>query len=510
MEPETTNKDSLARIIISIMLGVFLAGIDATVVGTAMPTVVADLGGLSLYSWVFSAYMLTTAVSMPVFGKLSDLFGKKKIFYVAVGFFLLGSALSGLSENMVQLVIFRGLQGVGAGGLAAVPFALIGSVFPVHRRGRAYGLISAVWAISSIIGPMLGSLIVLQLSWRWVFYINIPIGITAAVLLSSSYRESVTPRRAPIDWLGAFSLTLTITSLLLVFLQLGEGLAILTLEVAGLSVFFLIWLIVFVLREQRARDPLISVNFFRVRAFSTGNVLGFLAGFCFFGVLAYVPLFVQNIQGGSAADVGLVITPLAIGWSGASIIVGNRLHRTGEKKIVRYGILAMLLGFGMAFFLQYDAPVWYVIACMLVIGVGMGMQTPALLLIVQNSLSASVIGVATSTHMLIRTMGGAVGVSLMGAVLTGSMLSKFAVLSTRRTLETFPAEVQRNFGDPHQLLSESVRSLMNVEQSILILRTFTAALHEMFVVGIVAMAASWILSSSLQRTTLTKDTRPSN
>ncbi|HEY4644502.1 MAG TPA: MDR family MFS transporter [Bacteroidota bacterium] len=500
--PEKGNRSdegSLVLIIISVMLGVFLAGMDAIVVGTAMPTVVSELGGLNLYSWVFAAYMVASAVAMPLFGSLTDVFGKKRNFYASIGIFLLGSALSGMSTSMTELVLFRALQGIGAGGLAAVPFALIGSVFPVHRRGRAYGLISAVWAFASIIGPLVGSIIVLHLSWRWVFYINIPVGIAAVVLLTVSYHETPASRRASIDWPGAAAMTAAIVSLLLFFLRVGEGEPVLSQGTSWLLAIFLGCSALFVVVELRTAKPLISLSFFKQRTFTLANLLAFSAEFSIFGVVAYVPMFVQNVQGGSAADAGLVIAPLSIGWSGASIVSGHLLHRTGEKSPIKYGILFMFLGFAGSYFVRYDSPVWYIVASMLMVGIGMGSQTPSLLIIVQNSLSKSSIGVATATHMLTRTIGGAIGVSLMGAVLSRSLMAKFDFLSARGMMHSFPAEVQKHLGSPQQLLSEPVKNLLTSEQLTLVLRTFTVAIHDMFVVGLLAMTVSWLLSFLLPR-----------
>jgi EmrB/QacA subfamily drug resistance transporter len=480
-------------IVVGVMLGVFLSGIDALVVGTAMPTVVQDLGGIQLYSWVFSSYMLATAVFMPLLGKLSDLWGRKRLFYVSIFTFLLGSTLSGTSQNMLQLVIYRVIQGIGAGGMAAVPFAIIGSVFPPEKRGRAFGLIAAVWGVASIVGPAFGSFIVMHFSWRWVFYVNIPFGLASILLINFAYHEDVQRRDVALDLKGAAGLGIAITTLLVAFFAVGQGRQITSPSVLLLSGLSLGTIYAFTKVERAAKDPILPLEFFRIRAFSAANVCGFIGGFAIFGGVAFVPLFIQSVQGGSPVKVAIVVTPMSLGWALASVVTGQVLHLTGPRRIVLSGMACMGAGFLLASFVRSDSPLYYMILSTTLIGIGMGVQTPALLATVQNALHSSVLGVATSSQMLSRILGGAMGTSMMGAALTHSMQDEF-LHSSSGLLANLPDAVKLHLNEPHELLTESMRANLDPQYLNYILSVFVHALHNVFVTGL-AVATAGILAA---------------
>jgi len=485
-------------VVLGVMLGAFLSGIDATVVGTAMPTIVSDLGGLSLYSWVFSSYMLTTAVFMPLFGKLSDLWGRKKLFYVAVLTFLLGSTLSGTSQNMLQLVLYRVIQGIGSGGMASVPFAIIGSAFPPQKRGRAFGFIAAVWGISSIIGPAIGSFVVLHMSWRWVFYVNIPFGLTSIFLISIAYHEYVERVPVSLDWKGALSLSIGIVAILLAFFSVGKGEELYSPAVVALVGVFVLMLFAFVQTEKTAAEPLLPLAFFRMRAVATSNICGFIGGFAIFGGVAFVPLFVQSVQGGSAVKAAMVITPMSFGWSVASILAGQFVHKLGARQIVPVGMACMAGGFLLARFVNVDSPIWHMIIATMLIGVGMGVQTPSLLTTVQNALHSKVLGAATSSQMLARMLGGSIGASVMGAALTHSMQDQFRNSSSGLIAE-LPDSIRLHLGEPHRLLAESVRANLNAGHLNYILGVFTDALHNVFITGMAVACLGVIVALFLPK-----------
>ena len=494
--PEKQQK--VALIVAGVMLGVFLSGIDALVVGTAMPTIVDDLGGLHFYSWVFSSYMLMTAVFMPVFGKLSDLWGRKRIFNISIAFFLLGSILSGTAHNMLELVLYRVVQGIGSGGMAAVPFAIIGSVFPPKSRGRAFGFIAAVWGISSIIGPALGSFIVTHLTWRWVFYVNIPFGLASIALINIAYHELHEREPVSVDIKGALALGSSIVALLLVFFTIGNGEAIISVSVLSITCIFLVMSYFFVLAERKANDPILPLEFFQVRAFKISNVCGFLGGFAIFGGIAFVPLFIQSVQGGSPMKIAMVITPMSLGWSGASIAGGQILHWVGARILVMAGMGLMAIGFLLASFVQVESPLYYMIIAGMFIGIGMGAQTPALLATAQNSLHSKVLGVATSTQLLSRMLGGAIGASVMGAALTHSMQTAFRT-SSSSLMARFPDALKEHLGEPHQLLTESMRETLQPQVFDYILNVFTQALHTVFITGSVVAAVGVIVGVLLPK-----------
>lgn len=499
---EESNQNARLRIIAGVILAAFLAALDTTILATVMPTIAGELGGLPLYSWVFSVYMIMTAVSMPIWGKLSDALGKKKLFLAAVAVFLAGSALCGASQTMIHLIVFRGIQGIGSGGLASVPFALVSTVFPRRERGKALGLLASAWGIASVVGPLLGSAIVMSATWRWVFYINIPVGAAAQWIIARNYREAAVPHREAIDYAGAVLLIASIVSLLLMVLEMGHARGSPSAQVWILLCLFLLFLALFIRRERAAPNPVLELGFFTRRAFWVGNLLGFLSSFAMYGVIAFVPLFAQSVLGGTALQAGLVITPMSLSWSAASVVAGRLTHRLGENPLIRFGMLMMVLGFVLALFTTYDTSVGYLILCVATVGIGMGCQTPSLMLSVQHSLDQANVGVATSTQMLARTIGGAIGVGVMGSAVTGSMLRQFAALEAEGTMAGFPERVRELSGDPQKLLAPQVRSMLSGDQLATVLTAFTHAMHAVFLTGLVVIVAGSLVSLLLPPSSL--------
>jgi EmrB/QacA subfamily drug resistance transporter len=481
------NRRNRVHIIIGVICGAFLAALDTTILSTVMPTIVSDLGGLGLYSWVFSVYMIMTAIAMPVWGKVSDSVGRKSVFFAAVAVFLIGSILCGMSRTMVHLIVFRGIQGIGAGGLASVPFALISTVYPPRERGKALGLLSSVWGVASVVGPLAGSLILLHLDWRWVFYVNIPGGIAAIVIVGARYREEPDRHREQIDYGGALLLCVTIVALLLGFLLFGRGemsMSVISLFAgSGAFLFLFIW------RERRAKTPILQLTYFTRKAFWVGNLLGFIASFAMYGVIAFMPLFAQSVLQGTAFSSGLVITSMSLSWSLASVVAGRLVYRWGERRLIRTGLLVMFAGFLLSTAITAMASTFFLILCVVVIGAGMGAQMPSLMLSVQHSLDAKNVGVATSTHMLARTIGGAIGVSVMGSVVSRTMNSRFSELSAAGLLGGFPESVRAHLRDPQELLSAYVRPLLSDDNLATVLTAFAGALHQVFVVGLFVVLA---------------------
>ena len=478
-------------------MGSFLGALDTTILATVMPTIVGDLGGLHLYSWIFSVYMIMTAVSMPIWGRLSDTMGKKTLFTAAVGLFLLGSVLCGMSASMLELILFRGIQGIGAGGLASVPFALVSTVFPPRDRGKALGVLASVWGISSVIGPLLGSAIVTYAHWRWVFYVNVPLGAAAVATIAKHFADASGRRREPIDYAGATFLAVAIVSLLLAVLGFGGARGEAGAGAWPFLLVFLLFTALFIRRESRAPHPLLDLALFTRRAFWVGNVLGFVSSFAMYGIIAFVPLFAQTVQGGTAMRAGLVITPMSLAWSASAFAAGRLTKRLGENALTRTGMVLMAAGFLLSLGTTYNSSIPFLMLCVATVGAGMGCQTPSLMLTVQQSVEHGYVGVATSTQMLARTIGGAVGVSVMGAAVTGSMIRDFASLERSGGLEGFPAAVRHMIGDPQKLLGGEVRSLLGPDQLATVLTVFTQALHAVFLTGLVTIIAGLALSAAL-------------
>ena len=404
---------------VGVMTGMLLAALEATVVGTAMPTIVAALGGLGHYSWVFSAYLLTSTVTVPVWGKLSDLFGRRRLFQIGVGVFLIGSAACGFAQSMTQLIGARALQGLGAGALVPLAMTIIGDIFTLEERAKMQGLFSGVWGISSIFGPLAGGFITDQLSWRWVFLINLPVGIAAAIIIGVALKEPPRHERPSIDYLGAIVLTGACTLLLLV---LGDTRSSWTIPLVALVVALLLW---FLRIERRARDPIVPLGLFRNRIIAVAVTVGFLAGIAMFAAITFVPLLAQGVLGTTATQAGSFLTPLMLSWVLMSIVGGRLLIRFGTRVLVVGGLVLMLIGFGALATFTRDTPRPLMIVELIFIGAGLGLVMLTLLIASQHSVAREQLGITTSLNQFSRSIGGALGVAIMGALLAAG-LSQFS------------------------------------------------------------------------------------
>jgi EmrB/QacA subfamily drug resistance transporter len=400
---------------IGVMTGMLLAALEATVVGTAMPTIVAALGGLAHYSWVFSAYLLTSTVTVPVWGKLSDLFGRRRLFQIGVAVFLLGSLACGVAQTMTQLIVARAFQGLGAGALVPLAMTIIGDIFTLEERARMQGLFSGVWGVSSIFGPLVGGFITDRLSWRWVFLINLPVGIAAALIIGFALIEPPRRESPSIDYLGASVLTFAVTLLLLV---LGDGImgraSGLLLVVAGL----VLW---FVRIERRAKDPVVPLALFRNRVVAVAVGVGFLAGIAMFAAITFVPLLAQGVLGATATEAGSFLTPLMLSWVLMSIVGGRLLIRFGARVLVLLGLVFMLGGFVALAMFTPATPRVVMMVELIFIGAGLGLVMLTLLIASQHSVAREQLGITTSLNQFSRSIGGAIGVAILGALLSAGL-----------------------------------------------------------------------------------------
>ena len=406
------------------MLATFLAALEATAVGTAMPTVVADLGGMAHYSWVFSAYLLASTTTVPMYGKLADLFGRRKIFTVGVALFLLGAALAGTSGSPGQLIAYRAIQGLGAGAVMPIAVTMIADIYNLEERGRIQGLFSGVWAVSSIVGPAAGGLITDLLSWRWVFYINIPVGLASVVGLFVFYREDGVRRKHRLDIIGTVSLTAAIALLLLALLE-GSGLwgwldprtiAMFGLSGSGLLLFF--W------QENRVAEPMLPLGLFRNRVIAVSSMGSIVLGTILFCAAAFVPMFAQGVLGGTAIDAGMALAPMSIGWPIASTTSGWLLFRFGYRPFTIAGAAIGVFGCLMLSGADAESGRFAVMLAMLFVGMGLGFTSTPYLLAVQNAVPHNQRGVATSSVQFFRTIGGAIAVAALGAVLNAHLAAR--------------------------------------------------------------------------------------
>jgi EmrB/QacA subfamily drug resistance transporter len=468
---------------VGVMLGSFLAALEATVVGTAMPTVIASLGGLELYSWVFSAYLLTSTVTVPVWGRLSDLYGRRPLYFASVIFFLAGSALSGLSGSITQLIIFRAVQGLGAGGLVPLGMTIIGDIFTLRERARIQGLFSGIWGLASILGPLAGGFITDHFSWRWVFYINVPFGLAAAAVVGIALVEPKKAERPSIDYTGATWLALAITLLLLVLVESSRiSLRSNPLVLVAIVCIILISLL-FVRAERRAADPIVPLSLFRNRVVSVGSITAFLVGTAMFGAISFIPLFVQGTLEGTATEAGSVLTPLLLGWVALAIIGGRLMLKIGYRSTVLAGLVLLLVSFLVLLKISRGTPRWWLLADMGLMGAGMGLVMLALLIATQSSVDRSQLGIATSLNQFARSIGGAVGVAVMGAVMTIGLSSQLDLI--QRNSGQARAEVERIVRNPSALIEAQSRAKLPPALLASMETALANALHKVFLVGTV-------------------------
>jgi EmrB/QacA subfamily drug resistance transporter len=401
-----------------LMIAMLLAMLDNLIVGTALPTIVGELGGLGHLSWVVTAYALATAVSTPVWAKLGDLFGRKGVFMASIVVFLVGSALSGLSQDMGQLIAFRGVQGIGAGGLMVGAMAIIGDLVPPRDRGRFQGMMAAVMPVAFIGGPLLGGFLTDNLSWRWAFYINLPLGVLALVVVGlTMHLPGRRPGRVLIDWWGASLLAAGISALTLLTTWGGNQYAWGSWQILGLAVTTVLALIAFVVVERRVEEPILSLDLFHSHNFTAAIVMTFLVGFAMFGAVTFLPQFQQNVQGASATSSGLLLLPLMGGMLVTSLLGGQVISRTGRYRwLLVTGSVVMTVGLGLLATMGVATGQLTTSLYMVVLGVGLGMLMQTTMLIVQNSVARRDIGAASGASTLFRTIGGSLGVSLLGAV----------------------------------------------------------------------------------------------
>lgn len=405
----------------ALVLGMFLAALEATAVGTAMPTVVGELGGVSRYSWVFSAYLLTSTTTVPLYGKLADLYGRLRIYLVAAFLFLLGSALSGAARTLDELIIYRAIQGIGAGGVMPIAITLVGDIFTLEERGRMQGLFASVWGISSLVGPALGGLITDLLSWRWVFYLNLPFGIASSVLLMIFLREERQPQAHRLDLWGTVTLTLSVTLLILALLEGSDSWGWGDPKTVACFTGAAIMLLLFLRQEARAPEPMLPLDLFKDPVIAVGSMGATVVGMLLFAASAFVPMFAQGVSGGTALDAGLTLAPVSIGWPLASTVAGRLLLRIGYRPLVIAGGCAAILGSALLAMVDADSARVQIILSMLVLGIGLGLMATPYLVAVQNAVPWNRRGVATSSQQFFRTIGGTIAVAALGAVLNARL-----------------------------------------------------------------------------------------
>lgn len=491
----STSKRNLAAF--GVMLVIFLFAIDATIVSTAMPTIVAKLGGLELYSWVFSIYMLTSALTTPLFGKLSDLYSRRRLMLIGIGIFVIGSTLCGAAQSMEALVLFRAIQGLGGGAIYALSFIVVGVLYSAQERPKMQGIISGIWGIASVLGPLAGGIIVDNWSWRWAFFVNLPITAIAVGLIVTGLHEAKVEQHAhKLDITGTLAL---LSGLLLLFYALshearaGQGLdaGLIIIIVLGLT-----FIAVFYFVEQRAAEPIMPLDLFHPRLFKSSAAVATLAAMGVFGAVSYLPVYLQGVRGLTASRAGMVLLFVSMAWTTGSLIAGQALNRLGYRIVAMTGMALLSAGYSFLILVTSELSIIWVVVGGILIGTGMGLANLTTLVAVQNAVPHQRIGVATSTVMLFRTFGGAFAVSIMGTVLLNRMQSGLRQLSAG---ELRPDLIAR-LAHPQNLLMPETRAEIPPELLPKMVEILGDGIWSAFLTGFVLMLAglaiSFLISSS--------------
>lgn len=484
-------------VLVTVMLAMFMGAIEGTIISTAMPAIVGELGGFALYSWVFSAYLLMNAVTVLIYGKLSDLFGRKPILTFGIIIFLIGSILCGMAETMEMLILFRFIQGFGAGAVAPIATTIVGDIYTKEERAKIQGYLSSVWGISAITGPALGGLLVEYVSWHYVFWINVPLGILAIAGLWLFLHENVEKKKHKIDYPGAILLTVAISSLMIVLVEAGTNWAWTSLNTIGLTGISIVAFFLFIFQEQRAEEPMMPFNIWRERSIFIANMTSLTTGVMLIGISSFLPAFVQGVMERSPIVAGFTLTSMSIGWPIAAAVAGRLLLNIGYRTTSLIGGASLILGSIMFVTLTPEAgPLWAAAGSFLV-GVGMGLTSTAFIVSIQSTVAWQQRGIATAANMFMRNLGNTVGAALLGGILNSSIISF----------------MKKNGGDGQDLsidttnvlLKETERMKLPLELKEILQNALTNALHSVYLVVLVFAVVSMLFILFLPKNEKTAD-----
>ncbi|WP_456275674.1 MDR family MFS transporter [Bacillus sp. AK128] len=478
------KKTNRPFVLAAVMLAMFMAAIEATIVSTAMPAIAADLGNFSLYSWVFSSYLLMNAVTVLIYGKLSDLFGRKPVLNIGIIIFLIGSILCGFATSMEMLIVFRFIQGFGAGAVMPIASTIVGDLYTKEERAKIQGYLSSVWGISAILGPAIGGLLVQFANWKYVFWLNVPLGILAMVVLGLYLHEGIEKKKHNIDFLGAGLLFIGVSVLMIVLVEGGVRWDWFSMPILFLSGLSILMILLFYLQEKRAKDPMMPFSIWRERSILIANLASLTTGVMLIGISSFLPAFVQGVMERSPIVAGFTLTTMSIGWPIAATIAGRLLLKIGFRTTSIIGGVSLILG-SIIFIMMTPAsgPLWAAFASFL-IGVGMGFTTTSFIVSIQSTVEWKQRGIATAANMFMRTLGSTIGAALLGGILNSRLLTYIKDQGIDENVNVDTTNILLNEKQRNQL-SESVRSVLQ--------DGLTISLHSVYWVVLLFAIISFIL-----------------
>ncbi len=488
---ERAKKRTRTFIMLGLSLGMLLASLDQTVVGTSLPKIVGDLGGMSLFSWLFTAYMLAETVTIPIAGKMSDLYGRKPVFLAGMGLFLGGSILAGMSGSMEQLIMCRFIQGLGGGALMPVAMSTVADLYAPTERGKIQGILGAIFAVSSIIGPFMGGFIVDNMDWRWVFYVNLPVGVAAILVCSFKFPALVNQDRKKLDFAGMATLTASLSAFLLMLTWGGSTYAWESMEIIGLGILSIACVVGFVMIERRAEDPILPLHLFKEPIFTLGSAALLLMSFGLFGIIAFLPLFLQAVIGMSATYSGEVLIPLMMGAMGGAMVSGFAIKKTGYKIWLVSGPLIGAFGLYLLSTLHQGSTVWDAVIYLVITGLGLGFVFANYIVAAQNVCQKSEIGIMTSAMSLFRGLGGTIGVTVLGVIVNNTMVTQLKQNLPAGAMAVLPTTDVNSLGG--LLLTPAAASIpAPVIEAIRL--SLSNSITYMFLIGMVFVLVAWVVS----------------
>ena len=475
-------------VLISVILAMFMGAVEATIIATAMPSITADLGGFSRYSWVFSSYLLMSTITVLIYGKLADLFGRKIIFFIGVSLFLIGSFLCGISSSMEQLILFRFIQGLGAGAVMPIATTIIGDVYQGEERAKIQGYLSSVWGISAISGPAIGGIIVESIGWQYVFWINIPLGIIAMVGIALFLHETEQKKQANVDYKGAILVTVILSSLLFWLVEGGQTFQWLSIMSVTILLVTILCFILFVKVEKQAIEPLMPFSIWRNKTILYANLISFVTGVILIGMSSYIPMYVTGVMGQKAIVAGFTLTAVSIGWPLASTIAGQLLFKHGAFKLSLVGTIFLVVGTFSFVFIQSTLNPFFIAICSFLVGIGMGLTSTSFTVTIQNAVTYEQRGIATASNMFMSNFGNTVGAALLGMIVN-------------ETYKKYLNDNQSNYdlSVVDQLLNAETRKSFMLEDLSFLQTGLDNSLHMMFLVLFLFAVISFVLVFGLPK-----------